>query len=201
MAKIILATNETTRKEIQLKSERVTIGRRPCNDVVLVDPAISAEHAVIVTVFGDPIIEDLNSKNGTRVNGQLVRKHALQDGAERALQPHEARPSELRNRQSGGDSEPDAVKVKTPTRKGLLTILNGPNSGKSVALTKPLTTIGQRNGQVAVIAASANGYRAARLEGTGSLAVNGYELFDKEHLLKHGDVIEFLDVRFEFSLF
>src|ERR1035437_2209961 len=66
-------------REVPLAKERITIGRRPHNDIVIDDLAISAEHAVIVTVCNDSFLEDLNSTNGTQINGQPVKKHFLQD--------------------------------------------------------------------------------------------------------------------------
>lgn len=66
-------------REIALVKERVTIGRGPHNEIVIDDPAISGKHAVIVATAADCYIEDLNSTNGTLVNGQPVRKHFLQD--------------------------------------------------------------------------------------------------------------------------
>jgi len=66
-------------REIHLQKERVTIGRKPHNDIQIDNLAISGEHAVIVTVLDDSFLEDLNSTNGTSVNGQPVKKHFLQD--------------------------------------------------------------------------------------------------------------------------
>jgi pSer/pThr/pTyr-binding forkhead associated (FHA) protein len=67
-------------KEIELSKERVTIGRRPSNDIKIDNLAISGEHAVVVTILNDSFLEDLNSTNGTLVNGRPIRKHVLVDG-------------------------------------------------------------------------------------------------------------------------
>src|SRR5207244_2519743 len=55
------------------------IGRRPDNDVSLPFPAVSGEHAAIVTILSDSFLEDLGSTNGTFVNGKSVTKHFLRD--------------------------------------------------------------------------------------------------------------------------
>jgi predicted component of type VI protein secretion system len=65
--------------EIRLDRQRITIGRRPDNDICLASPAVSGEHAAIVTILSDSFLEDLRSTNGTLVNGTSVTKHFLRD--------------------------------------------------------------------------------------------------------------------------
>jgi len=79
-AKLILSMDGLVLKEIQLNKERMTIGRKPHNDIQIDNLAISGEHAVIVTMLNDSFLEDLGSTNGTFVNGQSVKKHFLQNG-------------------------------------------------------------------------------------------------------------------------
>src|SRR5207248_3974038 len=66
-------------REIFLSRERIRIGRRPDNDIPLPFPAVSGEHAAIVTILSDSFLEDLGSTNGTFVNGKPVTKHFLRD--------------------------------------------------------------------------------------------------------------------------
>ena len=79
MGKIIVSLEDVVIQELALLKERTTIGRRSHNDVVINSPAISGDHAVIVTIVKDSFLEDLNSTNGTLVNGQPVKKHFLQN--------------------------------------------------------------------------------------------------------------------------
>jgi predicted component of type VI protein secretion system len=65
-------------KEIPLDKERVTIGRKVQNDIQIDNLAISGAHAVVVTILNDSFLEDLDSTNGTFVNGQQIKKHFLQ---------------------------------------------------------------------------------------------------------------------------
>lgn len=65
-----------------LDRERIRVGRRADNDLVLDDLSVSNEHALVTTIRNDSFIQDLNSMNGVRVNGRLVRHHHLQDGDE-----------------------------------------------------------------------------------------------------------------------
>jgi pSer/pThr/pTyr-binding forkhead associated (FHA) protein len=79
MAKLILSMDGLVLKEIPLAKERMTIGRRASNDIQIDNLAISGEHAAVVTILNDSFLEDLNSTNGTLVNGQPVRKHFLKN--------------------------------------------------------------------------------------------------------------------------
>lgn len=78
-AKLILSMDGLVLKEIPLTKERTTIGRKPHNDIQIDNLAISGEHSVIVTILNDSFLEDLNSTNGTYVNGQAIKKHFLQN--------------------------------------------------------------------------------------------------------------------------
>lgn len=80
MAKLILSMDGLVLKEIALTKERMSIGRKPHNDIQIDNLAISGEHAAIVTILNDSFLEDLNSTNGTLVNGQPVKKHFLKNG-------------------------------------------------------------------------------------------------------------------------
>ena len=78
-AKLILSMDGLVLKEIALNKERMTIGRKPHNDIQIDNLAISGEHAAIMTILDDSFLEDLNSTNGTIVNGQPIKKHFLQN--------------------------------------------------------------------------------------------------------------------------
>jgi hypothetical protein len=77
VATLILSMDGLVLKEINLTPGRITIGRKPHNNVQLVNPGISGEHAAITTILNDSFLEDLDSTNGTQVNGKPVQKHAL----------------------------------------------------------------------------------------------------------------------------
>ena len=79
MAKLILSIDGSVIREIPLNKERVTIGRKPQNDVPIENLAVSGEHACIVTILDDSFLEDLGSTNGTLVNGNPIKKHILQN--------------------------------------------------------------------------------------------------------------------------
>ncbi|MDR2015486.1 MAG: FHA domain-containing protein [Azoarcus sp.] len=77
MSKLILSMDGLVLKEIVLNKERTSIGRKPVNDIQIDNLSISGQHAIITRILGDAFLEDLNSTNGTYVNGQPVKKHVL----------------------------------------------------------------------------------------------------------------------------
>jgi hypothetical protein len=79
VGKLVLYLADGSTLDILLNRERVTIGRRADNDVCLPYPAVSAEHAAVVTILSDSFLEDVGSTNGTLVNGRPVVKHFLRD--------------------------------------------------------------------------------------------------------------------------
>lgn len=79
MAKLIVTLDGQVLKEHEINKERMTIGRKPHNDVQIDNLAVSGEHAMIMTILNDSFLEDLGSTNGTAVNGQPVKKHFLQN--------------------------------------------------------------------------------------------------------------------------
>ena len=79
MGKLVLFLQDGSTLPIPLDKERIVIGRRADNDVCLPHPAVSGEHAQVVTILADSFLEDLGSTNGTLVNGKAVAKHFLRD--------------------------------------------------------------------------------------------------------------------------
>jgi len=78
-AKLILSMDGVVLHEYTLNKERMTIGRKPHNDIPIDNLAVSGEHAAIVTILNDSFLEDLDSTNGVMVNGAQVKKHFLQN--------------------------------------------------------------------------------------------------------------------------
>jgi pSer/pThr/pTyr-binding forkhead associated (FHA) protein len=74
-----------------MTKERYTVGRLPDNDVRIDNPAVSGHHSLIINILNDSFLEDLNSTNGTYVNGKLIKKHALQHGDVITIGHHQLR--------------------------------------------------------------------------------------------------------------
>ena len=80
MARLILSLDGQVLAEYNMSKERYTLGRLPDNDVRVDNAAVSGHHALVINILNDSFLEDLNSTNGTYVNGKLIKKHALQHG-------------------------------------------------------------------------------------------------------------------------
>ncbi|MBP6514647.1 MAG: FHA domain-containing protein [Steroidobacteraceae bacterium] len=80
MARLILSLDGQVLAEYNMTKERYTVGRLADNDVRIDNAAVSGHHALVINILNDSFLEDLNSTNGTYVNGKLIKKHALQHG-------------------------------------------------------------------------------------------------------------------------
>ena len=77
MGKLVVSLDGVVIKEVQITKDKTTLGRRPYNDMVIDNLAVSGEHAVLQMVGNDVFIEDLNSTNGTYINGKAIKKQLL----------------------------------------------------------------------------------------------------------------------------
>ncbi len=78
-AKLILSLDGVLIQNYPLNKERMTIGRKADNDIVINNLAVSSTHAAIITILNDSFMEDLDSTNGMLVNGVPAKKHFLQN--------------------------------------------------------------------------------------------------------------------------
>ena len=90
-AKLILSLNNSVLGEFPLDKERIILGRKAENDIQVDNLAVSGQHAAIITILNDSFLEDLDSTNGTYVNGKLVKKHALKNSDVITIGKHELR--------------------------------------------------------------------------------------------------------------
>ena len=225
MAKLILSMDGLVLKEIPLVKERMTVGRKASNDIQIDNLAISGEHAAVVTILNDSFLEDLNSTNGTLVNGQPVKKHFLKNSdvielgkyklkyvAEQApqndsadfektmiMRPNSIKPADAPAAELGmpGGAAPAPAPVASAAA---IQVLNGANAGRELELVKTLTTLGKPGVQVAVIARRPHGYFITHVEGARFPVVNGQAIDAQAHQLKDHDVIEIAGIKMEFFL-
>ncbi len=73
-------------KRVPLSAQRIVIGRGDEADVTLTDTSVSRKHVVLTFEHGDYTLHN-ESSQGTRVNGEKVEKHTLQDGDEVQMGP------------------------------------------------------------------------------------------------------------------
>ena len=219
MGKLVVSLDGVVIKEVQITKDKTTLGRRPYNDIVIDNLAVSGEHAVLQMVGSDVFIEDLNSTNGTYINGKAVKKQLLahndtveigkykikylvEDGTDyektMIMKPGAAPvPSAQGFAQtlapaSGFGGLPQASSPAT------IKVLNGAAAGREVALTKVVTTVGKPGVQVASITKRPGGYVFAHVEGSTRPTINGNPLAGDTLALKNGDVIELAGTQMQF---
>jgi pSer/pThr/pTyr-binding forkhead associated (FHA) protein len=188
MARLILSLDGQLMAEYNMNKERYTIGRLPDNDIRIDNPAVSGHHSLIINILNDSFLEDLNSTNGTYVNGKLIKKHALQHGdvitaghhqlrfVEEDAQQDEfektmviqpsLRPVERMRAVAAGDvtgprrilASGSASAPAMPPRKAKLQVLSGAFAGRELELQKTLTTLGRPGIQVAAITRRSEGF-------------------------------------------
>jgi pSer/pThr/pTyr-binding forkhead associated (FHA) protein len=117
VARLMLSLDGQILAEYNMNKERYTIGRLPDNDIRIDNPAVSGHHSLIINILNDSFLEDLNSTNGTYVNGKLIKKHAMQHGDVITVGHHQLRFVDSQD----GDTEQDEFEktmVITPSSQG-----------------------------------------------------------------------------------
>jgi len=84
---LTIAEGKEAGKEFVFDQASVVIGRTSDCDVILYDPGVSRKHARIFSEGDAYFVEDMGSSNGTKVNGNVIRKHQLADGDSVSLGP------------------------------------------------------------------------------------------------------------------
>ncbi len=224
-AKLILSLNNSVLGEYPLDKERVVLGRKAENDIQVDNLAVSGQHAAIITILSDSFLEDLESTNGTYVNGKLVKKHALKNGDVISIGKHELkyvndeatdedefektmiiRPGMASHAAAAAKAEEQvpeaaggggAAPAAASLPNGKIQVLSGPGAGKELELKKALITLGRPGVQVAVITRRPQGYFITHVEGKHPV-VNGESIGGQARPLKDHDVVELAGVKMEF---
>jgi hypothetical protein len=191
--RLVLSTAHRLLRRIAIDKPRLTIGRRPYNDVMLDDLTVSGEHAVLHTVDGESTVHDLNSRNGTLVNGVPVAQRTLADGD--LIEVGIYRLHYVLERTPVDAADPSATDSQSVVH--VLT-LAGPRAGTTVRLDRPIVSLSGGAGHVAVIARRRAGYVLTHLEGPSYPLVNGESIGLVAHPLKHDDLIELAGTIFQF---
>ena len=167
-AKMILKFREAVIGEYPLEGKEVTIGRKPGNTIQIDNLAVSGRHARVVRVGSKLVLEDLNSTNGTYVNGERITKHVLRHGdritvgkhtlifveeqqaAQAAPEPEEESDLEKtvvltpqRAQAAGIKPRPTSGGTRVKLPLGEVRIISGPLAGRTIELSASLTTIGK----------------------------------------------------------
>ncbi|MFN3629686.1 MAG: FHA domain-containing protein [Casimicrobiaceae bacterium] len=227
MPRLFWLQPDTTIVEFPLKAEQSLIGRGSRCDVRIKHPAVSAEHALIRIVGAVATIEDLNSSNGTRVNGRRIDgvrplRHGdqIEVGRERLMyfadldtanQFVQGQPVEPFSQPAPAaetvKTEPTTathvpVRMREEPLTAAVTVVTGPGQGKRFALSQEVTSLGKAGKQVIEIRRVPGPiWKLSQREGAIAVSVNGEPLVGERDLIS-GDVIELTGVqlRFEVSL-
>jgi hypothetical protein len=202
--KLVLSTTLRVLRRIVVDRARMSIGRRPYNDIMLDDLTVSGEHAVLHASAGECVIHDLHSRNGTLVNGLPVMQRALVDGdrIEIGIYRLDFVIERVSAERASGDrvaaDRADASSAGSQPGTAGLRVLSGSNAGSTLALDRPIVSIGNGAGQVAVLARRRNGHYVTHLEGHAYPLVNGESIGLVAHPLRHDDLIELAGTIFQF---
>ncbi|MCA0177706.1 MAG: FHA domain-containing protein [Proteobacteria bacterium] len=217
MGKLVVSLDNVVLKEVTLTQDRTTVGRRPYNDIVIDNLAVSGEHAVLLAVGAQVFVEDLGSTNGTYLNGKAIKKHLMAHGD--VIEVGKYRLKYLLDESTdyektmvlrpGSLGQPPAVVPPRPyvsppppplaqTLPASIKVVSGPATGREVLLTKVVTTVGKPGAQVASIAKRPSGYVLAHVEGELRPTVNGQAVGNDAVALKNGDLIELAGTQMQF---
>src|ERR1700757_1784948 len=215
MARLVLSLDGQVMAEYNMNKERYTIGRLPDNDIRIDNAAVSGHHSLIINILNDSFLEDLNSTNGTYVNGKLIKKHALQHGDVITVGHHQLRFVEDDEQQDEFEKtmviQPSArpvEKLRTATaaaaaavKKAKLQVLSGAFAGREVELSKALTTLGRPGVQVAAITRRAETYYIVHVDSgkeNDFPLLNGTPIGANATRLNDNDVIQLAGVKMGF---
>jgi pSer/pThr/pTyr-binding forkhead associated (FHA) protein len=212
MPKMIVSIDGVVIKEVQLTKDRTTLGRRPYNDIVIDNLAVSGEHAVIQLAGNEVHLEDLNSTNGTYVNGKAVKKQLLANNDTIEIGKYKIKyVSEVQEAGfertmviKGGAVAPAAPAgaAAAPTASAgnaAIKVLSGAAAGREVPLVKVVTTIGKPGVAVAAITKRPHGFVVAHVEGSNKPTLNGTPIGAEPVTLKNGDVLELAGTQMQFA--
>jgi pSer/pThr/pTyr-binding forkhead associated (FHA) protein len=226
MAKLIVSQNGEVIDNRFLDQSSFTIGSLPDSDLCLTAQGVSRSHARITSVGNDDILDDLNSTNGTLVNGQPITRHILKNDdvieiadVQIRYRNHKAidgpsfdRTMIIQASALEGDAPAQPVgayalatakkerRFRAGTRMGLIRVFDGSGPSKEIELTQVLHTFGIPGKQLAVINARPHGYFITHVEGKKPARVNGKSIGQEPQPLTPNDVIEVGDEKLLFLL-
>lgn len=212
MPKMIVSIDGVVIKEVQLTKDRTSLGRRPYNDIVIDNLAVSGEHAVLQMSGNEVYLEDLNSTNGTYVNGKAVKKQLLQNadtveiGKYKIKYVNEAANASFEKTAifKTASAEPIAPAAPLPSFNAVaganaaIKVMSGAAAGREVALVKVVTTIGKPGVAVAAITRRQHGFVVAHVEGTDKPFLNGAPIGAEPVTLRNGDLLELAGTQMQF---
>jgi pSer/pThr/pTyr-binding forkhead associated (FHA) protein len=219
MPKMIVSIDGVVIKEVQLTKDRTSLGRRPYNDIVIDNLAVSGEHAVLQMTGNEVYLEDLNSTNGTYINGKAVKKQLLQNNDTVEIGKYKIKyinevpgatfdktvimkpgmvPPPVAKPEGTGAAAPAPAGTELGGATGAIKVLSGAAAGREVPLVKVVTTIGKPGVAVAAITKRPHGFVVAHVEGGNKPTLNGTPIGVDPVTLKNGDLLELAGTQMQF---
>ena len=216
MPKMIVSIDGVVIKEVQLTKDRTSLGRRPYNDIVIDNLAVSGEHAVLQLSGTEVHVEDLNSTNGTYVNGKAVKKQLLQNSDTVEIGKYKIKyvnevadagfEKTMMIKAGSAGLVPLAAAVAAPAAlsaygaalNAAIKVMSGAAAGREVPLVKVVTTIGKPGVAVAAITKRPSGFVIAHVEGVNKPSLNGTPIGAEPVALKNGDMLELAGTQMQF---
>lgn len=199
---LVLSENGRFRTEISLDRERLSIGRRSRNDLVLEDLTVSGEHALIQLHPEGCLIRDLESRNGTHVNGRPISECELAEGDTIDIGIYRLRLARARQLAPAAAMPPQPKPaLPEPAPAGpVLEYLTGPYAGITQRVDRNIMRVGDGGMQAAVITRRRQGWFLTHLEGMAAPQVNGVPIGLSASPLADGDLIELAGAQVRFRL-
>jgi hypothetical protein len=216
---MIVSIDGVVIKDVQLTKPRTTMGRRPYNDIVIDNLAVSGEHAALHLIGQSAEIEDLGSTNGTYINGKPVKRQGLRSGDTVEIGKYKIR--YMQEADEGGFEKTMIFKpgmippLGTPSGpaalgsssapvpltpiNAVIRVLSGAATGREVSLQKVVTTIGKPGVAVASITKRHREFVLAHVEGPEMPRLNGIMIGGSPVPLKSGDKLELAGTAMQFE--
>ncbi len=206
MAKLTLSFKDKVLKVYYIEPGEIVIGSDPSCQIHIDSLALQPRHAAITTEKRKSVVRDLGSIEGTFVgNVKLSAPHQLKHDETIRIGKHTllftTDPADELGDTHAPDSDSPATVPKTGAKRhGWLQLLNGPNVGKTISITRNMTNIGKAGVQTAVIARRDEGFFLSHLEGDRPPLIDGQPIGDKSCKLEDGNVIQIGNIKMMFTL-
>jgi pSer/pThr/pTyr-binding forkhead associated (FHA) protein len=185
-ARLVITRDTHPVRELPLHGQRLTLGRHADNDIVLAHATVSSRHAALTPDGKVLVLDDLGSSNGTLLNGQRVTRATLAPGDRIGIAVFEIT-------LVGADAgSPVAVEP------AVLDILNGPRAGTTLALAKPMTTLGSPGVAIVIISRHGELYHIEKVQGEGTALVDGSPIGRAARRLHDGSELDITGTRMRF---
>lgn len=194
MPHLIASVEGVEIKQVSLQKDRTTLGRHSDNDIVFDNMVVSGHHCVFdLKGLADVFVEDLNSTNGTYINGKMVKRQRLHDGEVIAI-------GNFRIQFHAGSAQPIDFSGTTamqlgpdggaPRLNAFFKVVNGLSAGLEMPVLKAVTTFGKPGVSVVAVSHRRDGFYVAHLDGEDRPILNGERLGEQAVRMADHDLLE-----------